>query len=178
CVAIRTAHAHRFVGNNELTGMLGGQIGVNVSPGGAKLFNEYGYRFSEITWLNLQLNFSFGGRGPCFIGRRDFPECGNFSGDSLQLIAGAKFKFQTRKEKLVPYAKVGGGLDFLFFPGPDNDGVAVVFRGGGGVKYYVVPSLGVGGEMNMTFGPGFLKEGRGSTTAELVFGIDIAGGVE
>src|SRR5262249_56766685 len=110
------------------SGAIGGQVGVNAARGGGKLLNEYGYRMSNITWLNLQLNFAFGGGRDCVpVGGTNIVECGSFSGDTIEMIAGAKFKFPTRKEKLVPYAKVGGGLNFVFFPGPHNDGVALVF---------------------------------------------------
>jgi hypothetical protein len=173
------AHAHNFTGNNELDGMIGGAINLANEPGGAKLFNEYGYRVSNISWFNLQLNFTFGGNGrDCFIDRNGFVACDRFSGQAVEMIAGVKFKFPTRHEKLSPYAKVGGGLAFMFFPGPDNDGVAAVFRGGGGVKYYVVPSLAVGGEMDMEFGPGFFGCGRDCTDTTLFVGFDIAGGIE
>ena len=173
------AHAHNFTGNNELGGMIGGAINLSNEPGGAKLFNEYGYRVSNISWFNLQLNFTFGGNGQnCFVDRNGFVACDRFSGQEIEIIAGVKFKFQTRHEKLVPYAKVGGGLAFMFFPGPDNDGVAAVFRGGGGVKYYVVPSLAVGGEMDLEFGPGFFGCGRSCTDTTVFVGFDIAGGIE
>ena len=173
------ARAHNFTGNNELGGMIGGNISVSNEPGGAKLFNEYGYRMSQQSWLNLQLNFTFGGNnGNCFVDRNGFVGCDRFSGQTVEMIAGVKWKFQTRHEKLVPYAKVGGGLAFMFFPGPDNDGVAAVFRGGGGVKFYVVPSLAVGGEMDMEFGPGFFGCGRDCTDTSIFVGFDIAGGIE
>ena len=173
------AHAHNFTGNNELGGMIGGAINLSNEPGGAKLFNEYGYRVSNISWFNLQLNFTFGGNGrDCFVDRNGFVSCDRFSGQQVEIIAGVKFKFQTRHEKLVPYAKVGGGLAFMFFPGPDNDGVAAVFRGGGGVKYYVIPSLAVGGEMDLEFGPGFFGCGRDCTDTTVFVGFDIAGGIE
>ena len=176
--AAGVARAHNFTGNNELDGMIGGSIGVHDTVGGGKLLNEYGYRLSQQGWLNLQLNFTFGGGQDCFFDPRFGRECSSFSGDALEMIAGVKWKFQTRHEKLVPYAKVGGGLAFMFFPGPDNDGVAAVFRGGGGVKYYVVPSLAVGGEMDMEFGPGFFGCGRGCTDTTIFVGFDIAGGIE
>jgi len=178
-LAPQAARAHNFTGSNELGGMIGGQIGVHEAPGGAKLFNEYGYRLSNTGWLNLQLNLTFGGGRDCVVvSPSGNLECGAFNGEAIELIAGVKFKFPTRHERLVPYAKVGGGLSFVFFPGPDNDGVAALFRGGGGVKYYVIPSLAVGGEMDMEFGPGFLACGRSCTTTDLFFGIDIAGGIE
>lgn len=174
------AHAHNFTGNNELGGMIGGAINLSNEPGGAKLFNEYGYRVSNISWFNLQLNFTFGGNGQnCFVDPRSgFVACDRFSGQEIEMIAGVKFKFPTRNERLVPYAKVGGGLAFMFFPGADNDGVAAVFRGGGGVKYYVVPSLAVGGEMDLEFGPGFFGCGRSCTDTTVFVGFDIAGGIE
>jgi hypothetical protein len=173
------AHAHNFTGNNELGGMIGGAVNLSNEPGGAKLFNEYGYRVSNLSWFNLQLNFTFGGNGrACFVDRTGFVECERFSGQEVEIIAGVKFKFQTRHEKLVPYAKVGGGLAFMFFPGPDNDGVSAVFRGGGGVKYYVVPSLAVGGEMDLEFGPGFFGCGRDCTETTVFVGFDIAVGIE
>jgi hypothetical protein len=175
----RAARAHNFTGNNELGGMIGGDIGVDKSPGGLRLLNEYGYRLSRITWLNLQLNLTFGGGHDCVVVGRNVVDCDRFSGQALEMIVGAKFKFETRNPKLVPYAKVGGGLAFFFFPGPDNDGVAGVFRGGGGVKYYVAPSLAVGGEMDMEFGPGLFGCGvRDCTEGDFFFGLDIAGGIE
>jgi hypothetical protein len=171
-----SAHAHNFRGNNELDGMIGPAFSIQDEPGGLKLYNEYGFRVSNLAWFNLQLNFTFGGTAHdcAFIGN-----CDRFSsGQATEIIAGVKWKFQTRNEKLVPYAKVGGGLAFFFVPGPDNDGVAAVFRGGGGVKYYVVPSLAVGGEMDMEFGPGFLGCGRSCTETDIFFGLDMAGGIE
>src|SRR5215471_15860406 len=79
------ARAHNFVGTNELSGAIGGQVGVNAAPGGGKLLNEYGYRMSNITWLNLQLNFAFGGGRDCVpVGGTNIVECGSFSGDTIE----------------------------------------------------------------------------------------------
>src|SRR5262245_55544272 len=177
--AAGVARAHNFTGSNELSGMIGGAVNLSNEPGGAKLFNEYGYRMSNLAWLNLQLKFTFGRNSRnCVLVGPDVVACDRFSGQEIEMIAGVKWKFPTRHDKLEPYAKVGGGLAFMFFPGPDNDGVAAVFRGGGGVKYYVIPSLAVGGEMDLEFGPGFFGCGRDCTDTTVFVGFDIAGGIE
>jgi hypothetical protein len=174
------AWAHEFTGMNELTGMMGFQAGLHdPTPGGFKLFNEYGYRLSQVRWLNLQLNFSFAG-GDCFVDQRGIlTGCGSFVGDTLELIGGEKFKWATRNPKLVPYLKLGGGIEFVFFAPSDSNGFALVFRSGGGLKYYVLRNLAVGGELDFTFGPGFYGCGRDcGTTVQAYAAFDVAGGVE
>ena len=173
-----TASAHDFRGDNELSGMVGGQIGIHDSPGGGMLASEYAHRLSQLTWFDLQLDLSFGGDRDCFINRAGYVDCGAYGGQSLSLVAGAKWKFQTRNERLVPYAKVGGGLAFLFWPGRDNDGVAPIVRGGGGLKYFVLPNLGLGGEASVAFGPGIYDCGPSCTTTDLYFAWSLLGGVE
>ncbi|HJZ87667.1 MAG TPA: outer membrane beta-barrel protein [Polyangia bacterium] len=170
--------AHNFRGENELSGGLGGQVGMHDSPGGGLFAAEYGYRLSQITWLNLELDMAFGGGRDCFVDRAGFVTCDRFGGEALDLIAGAKWKFVTRNEHLVPYLKVGGGLAFLFFPGPDNDAIAPIVRVGGGLKYFVLPNLGVGGEMSAAFGPGIYSCGPGCSTGDLYAAWNIMGGVE
>jgi hypothetical protein len=175
----RALAAHTFNGNNELDGMLGMAVGAHdPTPGGFKLFNEYGYRFSTVSWLNIQVNFSFGDRECLVSPQGGFAGCGSFHGDNLELIGGAKFKFPTRNEKIVPYFKIGGGLDFVFYSPADTNGVALVARSGGGIKIYVLKNLAVGGEMDLTFGPGFFGCGKDCTTAEGYAAFDFATGAE
>jgi hypothetical protein len=165
-------------GEDEIDAMIGGRVGVQNSPGGGLVGTEYAHRLSQMTWFDLQLDMSFGGTSNCFVNQRGFVDCGAYGGSSLDIIAGVKWKFQTRNERLVPYAKVGGGLAFLFWPGPDNDGFAPVVRGGGGVKYFVLPSLGLGGEMSATFGPGFYGCGPGCSYSDLFFAFNAVASVE
>jgi hypothetical protein len=165
-------------GEDEIDAMIGGRIGIDNSPGGGLVGTEYAHRLSQQTWFDLQLDMSFGGTGGCFINRAGFVDCGIAGGQSLDLIAGVKWKFQTRNERLVPFAKVGGGLAFLFWPGQDNDGIAPVVRGGGGVKYFVTPMIGLGGEMSAMLGPGFYGCGPGCTVSDLFFAWNIVGSVE
>jgi hypothetical protein len=163
---------------DELDAMIGGRVGVENAPGGGLVGTEYAHRLSQQTWFDLQLDMSFGGTRDCFVDRAGFVDCGYYGGQSLDIIAGAKWKFQTRNERLVPFAKVGGGLAFMFWPGQDNDGIAPVVRGGGGVKYFVTPMLGLGGEASVMFGPGFYGCGVNCTVTDPFFAFNMVGSVE
>jgi hypothetical protein len=175
-------HHQSASADNELSGNLGGQVGVDNAPGGGLMGVEYAHRLSERAWFDVNLDFSFGTSG-CYYytDRFGYVDCGPYygNGSSLDLIAGVKWKFQTHNERLVPFAKVGGGLAFLFWPGPDNNGIAPVVRGGGGLKYFVLPQLGVGGEMNATFGPAFYSYNcAGCSTSDLYFAFNILASIE
>ena len=163
---------------DELDAMIGGRVGVDNAPGGGLVGTEYAHRLSQQAWFDLQLDMSFGGNRDCFYDRAGVLVCSDYGGQSLDLIAGVKWKFQTRNERLIPFAKVGGGLAFLFWPGQGNDGVAPVVRGGGGVKYFVTPMLGLGGEASMMFGPGFYGCGPSCTNSDLYFAVNMVGSVE
>jgi hypothetical protein len=163
---------------DELDAMIGGRVGVENSPGGGLVGTEYAHRLSQQTWFDLQLDMSFGGRD-CFYDRNGIIiDCGPYGGNSLDIIAGVKWKFQTRNERLIPFAKVGGGLAFMFWPGNGYDGVAPVVRGGGGLKYFVTPTIGLGGELSMMFGPAFYGCGPGCSTSDLFFAFNMVGSVE
>ena len=173
-----TAAAQRGGGGwkNELSGGLGFAVGLSDSaPGGFMMENEYGRKFSDLVWLNVQFNFVLGGgHDTCWDAHIGYYECYNrFSGDAIQMIAGVKFKFHSGR--LQPHAKIGGGLTFSFWGGGDADATALVVRGGGGVKYWVVPRLAVGGEANVTLGPNFIHHGGGT---EFYAALDIIGGIE
>src|SRR6266516_2982019 len=66
---------------------------------------------------------------------------------------GVKLKWMTRFH-LMPYAGIDAGVVPGFArPGGDN-GAAIVLYTGGGLKYFVTPRIGLGGEINFTLGPG------------------------
>jgi hypothetical protein len=59
-----TAAAQQLGGGwkNELSGGMGFSVGLtDYTPGGFKMENEYGRRFTDLVWLNVQLNFGLGG---------------------------------------------------------------------------------------------------------------------
>lgn len=158
---------------NELSGGIGFQVGLtDHTPGGFKMENEYGRRISDLLWFNAQLNFTAG--GGCHWDRFNEWRCDtHFYGDDLEMIAGVKFKFG--RGRLQPHAKVGGGFVFSFFPG-GWEAAGIVVRAGGGVKYWVIPRLAVGGEANVMVGPTFYTEGNDRT--HFFASLDFIGGIE
>jgi hypothetical protein len=172
-----TAAAQQAGGwKNELSGGMGFSVGLTeYTPGGFKMENEYGRRFTDLVWLNVQLNFVLGGGyDTCYDPRinRYYDCSSHFNGDGLEMFAGVKFKF--RKGKLQPHAKVGGGLVFSFFPG-DLSAVGIAVRAGGGFKYWVIPRLAIGGEANFTVGPTFFNHDGGT---HFYAALDFIGGIE
>jgi hypothetical protein len=149
-------------GLNELSGHVGGAVGItDYTPGGFKLATEYGRKLGSILWFNAQLNF--------VVGDNDRH---HFGGDTVEMIAGVKLKFPTGR--LLPYAKVGAGLVLSLWDG-NHEATALAFRGGGGLKYFVLPQLAVGGELVLTVGPTFVKHDVGTRT---YLALDFLGGVE
>ena len=158
CAGVAQAQAP---GRNELSGHIGGAVGITDStPGGFKLATEYGRKINQLVWFNAQLNFVVGD-----------DEYHHFAGDTIEMIAGIKLKFPTGR--FLPYAKIGGGLGIEFYGG-DHGATGLVFRGGGGLKYFVIPQLAVGGEIVLTVGPNFVR--HDDTHAYLA--LDFLGGVE
>ena len=161
-LAASTAAAQPAPGLNEVTVQIGGAVGLTDStPGGFKLATEYGRKITQLVWFNVQLNFVIGDED-----RR------HFSGDTVEMIAGIKLKFPTGK--LLPYAKIGAGIVLELWDS-HHEATALAFRGGGGLKYFVLPWLGVGGELVLTVGPNFLRHDGGTHT---YLALDFLGGVE
>src|SRR5689334_3164540 len=62
-VGIQKSGPEVFPGKNELSAHVGYQAGFAgqfANPSGFKLFMEYGRRFTDLVWLNIQLNPIFG----------------------------------------------------------------------------------------------------------------------
>jgi hypothetical protein len=172
------AHAQDFRGADQVSGSIGATMGLHDAPGGGLFAAEYGHRLSYLTWLDLELDMGFGGGRNCFVDRAGGVMCSAWGNQQLDALIGARWNFVTRHERLVPYAKLGGGFAFLFWPGFDNDAVAPVGRAAGGLKYFVLPNLGVGGEASLTMGPGIYGCGPGCTTSDLYAAWAMMGGAE
>jgi len=150
-----------FPGKDELSGQLGFQASLGGgTPGGFKMFFDYSHRMSNLVWLNFKLNPTFGAgetRTVCHDQFGNPYDCGTgFDGNgyAIDILAGVKLKWMTRVH-VMPYANINAGVVPIFArPGNDN-GAAVVFNTGGGVKYFITPRIGLGGELSFTLGPGF-----------------------
>jgi hypothetical protein len=177
--AAAPSYAQDFRGEDQMSGSLGGQVGLHGAPGGGLFAAEYGHRLSWDGWLDMELDMGFGGGRACFIDNGGNTICmGPAGGEQLNALIGARWNFLTRHERLVPYMKLGGGLAFLLWPGLDNDGFVPVGRAAGGAKYYVTPHLGVGGEASLTMGPGIYGCGPGCSTTDLYAAWSMMGGAE
>jgi len=185
------AHAARnfqLKGSNELSGGIGFAADLtDWTPAGFKWFNDYSRKLTELVWLNFQLNFVLGGdrgHGGCYRDRWGYWHCDDWhgwDGYAIELGFGVKLKWRLRNIPLQFHAKIGGMIDVLFFEwgdfeGADYTGVAFGFRGGFGIRYFFVPSFGIGAELMLpTIGPAFFNHDIG---AELYAAIDFNVGVE
>ncbi|MCU1282357.1 MAG: hypothetical protein JWM53_5903 [bacterium] len=150
-----------FPGKDELSAQLGFQASLGGgTPGGFKMFFDYSHRLSNLVWLNFKLDPTFGAgetRTICVDQFGNTYDCGTgFDGNgyAIDLLAGVKLKWMTRVH-LMPYANINAGVVPVFARPAGDNGAAVVFNTGGGVKYFVTPRIGVGGELSFTIGPGF-----------------------
>ena len=181
-LATQSADARNFQlrGKNELCGGIGFAGSLNRwTPGGFKWFNDYSRQLSRKVWFNVQFNVVTGGGGgyDCWWDRNGRQHCDythNFGGYALEFAAGVKLKWRMRKVPLQIHAKVGGAVNMIFMP-EDFTGVAFGFRGGAGVRYFFLPTLGVGAELIPTFGPTIINNEVGM---ELYAAIDFNAGVE
>ena len=158
---IQTSGPEQFPGKHELAAHLGGQVGLSGfsygggTPGGFKLMLEYGYRLTDLWWLNAGVNLVVaGGCSPAtcaYVG----------TGNTVEPQVGIKVKFKTQIP-LVAYAKADAAIIGIYNRYCTNNGFALGGRVGGGANYYLLKNLGVGVEAAFTVGPAFL----GSATAE------------
>jgi hypothetical protein len=149
------------------------------SPSGFKWFNDYSRELSKLVWFNTQFNVLVGGSEywGCKVDKngREY-DCKGYSwgGNALELGVGVKLKWRLRHVPLQFHAKVGGGLNFLWYR--SAFGVGFGFRGGFGVRYFFVPTFGVGAELAIpTVGPAFWNNNVG---AQVYAAVDFSTGVE
>src|SRR5262249_51806986 len=103
--SIQKSGPEMFPANNELSAHIGYQAGFAgqfANPSGFKLFMEYGRRFTDLVWLNIQLNPIFGygaSTGVCYDRFGNAFACGYggyYGGWGLELAAGVKLKIKTK----------------------------------------------------------------------------------
>jgi hypothetical protein len=145
-------------GKNEISTQLGFQASLGgTTPSGVKMFFDYSRYLGSVVWLNFKLNPTFAASARVTCNGYD---CGYGligDGDSLDVLAGVKLKFPM-VHKLVPYANINVGVVGIYDRPYGDDGAAAVFRGGGGLRWFVTPHVAIGGEMNFTLGGGFYGE--------------------
>jgi hypothetical protein len=159
-VAPSDALAQNPTGDNAVNGGFGFQVGMSRwTPGGFKWFNSYNRRFTDLVWLNVQLNTTIGGGARddrCWYDRRrDRWHCdeGHWRGSSLEFAVGVKLRFELQKIPAIIDARLCAASELLFFG--EFSGATVAFRGGPGFHWFFFDNLGAGVEFNFTLGPAF-----------------------
>ena len=139
--------AHPFIKDNELTVHAGYSAGLGDNMRGLRVQGDYLNRLAQTLWLDIQMGVV---SGSC---RSNQTVCTNGSGNGVDILGGAAWKFQTNLP-IVPYAKVAMGPIFLF---PDNTRSAwgLLVRGGFGAHYFLYDWFGVGAEFTGAWGVAF-----------------------
>jgi hypothetical protein len=160
---IQKSGPESFPGKNELSAHVGYQAGFAgqfANPSGFKLFMEYGRRFTDLVWLNIQLNpiFGFGApSGICYDNFGNGVSCAGgpyYGGWGIEAAAGIKLKIKTNIPLVVEVPLTVGVVGMVNRTCGDN-GAAVAFRPGVSVKYFLKRNIAIGGGANFAFGPGF-----------------------
>jgi len=138
---------HPFIKDNELTIHAGYSAGLGDNMRGLRVQGDYLNRLAQTLWLDIQMGVV---SGSC---RSNQTVCTNGSGNGVDILGGAAWKFQTNVP-IVPYAKVAMGPIFLF---PDNTRSAwgLLVRGGFGAHYFLYDWFGVGAEFTGAWGVAF-----------------------
>jgi hypothetical protein len=138
---------HPFIKDNELVVHAGYSAGLGDNMRGLRVQGDYLNRLAQTLWLDIQMGVV---SGSCHTNQT---VCTNGSGNGVDILGGAAWKFQTNLP-LVPYAKVAMGPIFLF---PDNTRSAwgLLVRGGFGAHYFLYDWFGVGAEFTGAWGVAF-----------------------
>jgi hypothetical protein len=152
-------------GRNEISTQLGFQASMGgATPAGPKLMFDYSRYMGSIVWLNFKLNGTFDAtaRGAlCVDGAGRAYDCSvGFSGNghAVDVLAGVKLKFPIARYKLVPYVNLNVGLVGIADRPAGDDGVAGIFRPGGGLKWFITPHVAVGGEIDIALGGAYYQQ--------------------
>jgi hypothetical protein len=157
-----------FLHDNELSLHGGFAAGFGDTFGGAKAIVDYGYKLDRGFWLDLDLGFL---SGAC--GARAGDLCAR-SGDSVEVLAGLKWKLQMNVP-VVPYAKLVAGLGYQF-PSGGRSAAGPMVRSGIGATYFFYQWIGVGAEVTVAAGhAGY--EGSG-TLSRALGALDVTLGAE
>jgi hypothetical protein len=138
---------HPFIKDNELKVHAGYSAGLGDNVRGLRVQGDYLNRLAQTLWLDIQMGVV---SGRCRVNQA---VCSSGSGNGVDILGGAAWKFQTNLP-IVPYAKVAIGPIFLF---PDNTRSAggILVRGGVGAHYFLYDWFGVGAEITSAWGVAF-----------------------
>lgn len=138
---------HPFIRDNELTLHAGYSAGLGDNMRGLRVQGDYLNRLAQTAWLDIQMAIV---SGSCHA---DQTVCESGSGNAVDILGGAAWKFQTNLP-IVPYAKAAAGPIFLF-PSNTRSAAGLLVRGGVGAHYFLYDWFGVGAEVTGSWGVAF-----------------------
>jgi hypothetical protein len=140
---------HPFIKDNELALHAGYAAGLGGNVSGVRMQADFNHRLGQVVWFDLQMGVV---SGSCHTEQLT---CTRGSGNAVDILAGAAWKFQT-KLPLVIHTRVDGGPIFLF-PDSTRSAAGILFRGGVGAHYYLYDWFGLGGELGAAYGLAFFR---------------------
>jgi len=138
---------HPFIKDNELTLHAGYSAGLGDNMRGLRVQGDYLNRLAQTAWLDIQMGIV---SGSCHA---DQTVCESGSGNAVDVLGGAAWKFQTNLP-IVPYVKAAAGPIFLF-PSSTRSAAGFLVRGGVGAHYFLYDWFGVGAEVTGSWGVAF-----------------------
>jgi hypothetical protein len=140
---------HPFLKMDELDLHAGYSNGLGDNVRGLRLQADYSYRLARITWFDVQMGLV---SGSC---RSKEISCGDGTGNSVDVVAGAAWKFQTRIP-LIFHGRADVGPIFLF-PDGARSSAGFIVRAAAGAHYFLFDWFGVGAELGGTWGAAFFR---------------------
>jgi hypothetical protein len=140
---------HPFLKMDELRLHTGYSTGLGDNVRGLRVQADYSYRLGRITWFDVQMGYV---SGSC---RTKEIACGDGTGSSVDVVAGAAWKFQTRIP-LILHGRADAGPLFLF-PDSARSSAGFIVRAAVGAHYFLFDWFGVGAELGGTWGMAFFR---------------------
>lgn len=143
---------HPFVKENQVSIHTGYSLGMGDNAQGMRVQGDYTYRLSQRVWLDIQMGLV---PGTC---KTRETVCTKGSGDAVDILGGAAWKFQTNLP-IVPYARLNLGTIFLF-PDHSHSAWGLLMRGSAGAHYFLYDWFGLGAEIGASVGKVYYSAGE------------------
>ena len=175
---IQTSGPETYPGKFAVDAHLGFSAGVlGGTPGGFKFQGGFGYKLSDLLWIDAGVNFVFGGSGNVCFNHGGYYDCGLFGdGIAIEPYAGIKLKFKINQVPIVPYAKADAVFMGIVNRFCGDNGFGVGGRVAGGAHYFLTKNIGLGIEISTLLGPAFYNGYGGcfapGSHAEVYWSID------
>src|SRR5205085_9791683 len=121
---------------------------------GLRVVGEYDRELTDRFWLDLHAAAVIGtdDRG-CYFDRTASYVCDHEVADGFAMLAGGGLVMPfAHNGDFTPYARGGGEFGLVSFGSDDVSGLALVLRGGAGVRWQVTDEISIHGEGDLALG--------------------------